>query len=284
MTPFITSRRVSVFGGHSTVSGSSTSLISWSFLSHPTSASRRADSTESQTWTSNFRGRSSALRSTSCLAVPIALKLTDELSPARRVAAGLGDSLQPGAVRFDRGPSDGVDNGIDLETVADRLDRLVIDDEQSAVPRRRQVIRNLIANGQACHAVALTAHSLIDQSPRRSAADLLWSARFRGSVETSCGSSERATEVPRLSRWLYYESLRRRRNSRGGPQKKRESREIGVSGRLRATALQERLVDPERSRPASRSDAQRDTAPNNRTIRLFFPPRLRQTHGWLMPC
>ena len=44
--------------------------------------------------------------------------------------------------------------------------------------------------------------------------------------------------------------------------KKRESREIGVSGRLRATRLQERLVDPERSRPASRSDAQRDTAPN----------------------
>src|SRR6266567_464006 len=107
-----------------------------------------------------------------------------------------------------------------------RLDQLVIDDEQSAVPGRQQVVRNLIANGQACHSVALTAHTLIDQSPRRSAADLLWSARFRGSVEPSCGSSERATEVPRLSRWLYCESIRRRRNSRGGPQKKKKKREI----------------------------------------------------------
>src|SRR6266540_2007359 len=50
--------------------------------------------------------------------------------------------------------------------------------------------------------------------------------------------------------------------------KKRESREIGVSGGLRATRLQEQLVDPERSRPASRSDAQRDTAPNRRA----WPP------------
>jgi len=61
----------------------------------------------------------------------------------------------------------------DLETLADRLDRLVIDDEQSAVPGRQQVIGNWIANGKACHAVALTAHTLVDQPPRRSAADLL---------------------------------------------------------------------------------------------------------------
>jgi hypothetical protein len=34
---------VSVFGGYSIVFGSSMSLISWSLLSHPTSASRRVD-------------------------------------------------------------------------------------------------------------------------------------------------------------------------------------------------------------------------------------------------
>ena len=56
------------------------------------------------------------------LPIPIALQFANDLNPAHRLPAGLGDALQASFVRRDRRASDRVDDRIDLVAGAQRVE------------------------------------------------------------------------------------------------------------------------------------------------------------------